>query len=67
MVVIELFLSDINILFYSQADWVKVGYIPFGEASLKALVDLYMASCQLPVVVTHNVLAQIVKVILSLL
>lgn len=49
-------------LFFFQAEWVALNYVPFAERSLEVVVDLYQKTACHKAVVNEKVLQNIIKV-----
>lgn len=56
------FTSSERMLFYPQAEWVALNYVPFAERSLEVMVDLYHKTACHKAVINEKVLQNIIKV-----
>lgn len=48
-------------LFLSQADWVTMNYVPFGEKALTMVVNLYQKTASEPVVIDGEILRHVIE------
>lgn len=51
-----------NWIYYLQAEWVALNYVPFAERSLEVVVDLYHKTACHKAVINEKVLQNIIKV-----
>ena len=49
-------------LFTVQADWMSVNYVPFAEAVIEIVLELYRATAKFPSVIHGHILQRIIYV-----
>lgn len=58
-------MNDGKVVSNTDVEWINMNYIPFGEKSMLMVIKMYQETADFDVVIKHDILYDLIKVIFN--